>query len=104
MTQSLEERAAQIKTRIAKLHLQLDKVNDAIHAKYLKESGLLGKVAISDRVPGGIIVADITFKTWAPREPQSVSGRRLQAEHWTTIPLTSTGFQIHDAHPTSHGA
>jgi hypothetical protein len=48
----------------------------------------------------GLTIDDVTFKTWAPSEPQSVSGYRLGGSGaYTTIHVSSPGFS-YDADPT----
>lgn len=97
MTASLEDQALRLRTRISQLQERLDDVNQRLHAKKVRETGLVGKVARSDRVPAGITIDDVTFKTWAPTEPQSLSGFRVgRSDVYTTIHVTSAGFEIHD--------
>lgn len=95
MAASLEDQALSLRTRIAELQQRLEDVNARLHRKLVRETGLVGRIARSERVPGGLKIDDITFKTWAPTEPQSVSGTRLTGlGAYTTIHLTSPGFSI----------
>ncbi|KQS84308.1 hypothetical protein [Rhizobium sp. Leaf383] len=95
MNVSLEDQALQLRNRIVALQERLDKVKARIHRKYVKESGLVGRIARSERLPEGIQIDDVVFKTWAPREPQAVSGYRLDnPDAYRTIHLITPGFQI----------
>ena len=94
MPLSLEDQAINLRRRIAALEEQLRDVDHRLHKKRVRETGLVGRTARSDRVPNGIVIDDVTFHTWIA-EPQSVSGRRLGgSEAYTTIHLSSPGFQI----------
>lgn len=100
----LEARELKLKEKIQKLQERLEKTRARLHQERVKESNLVGRIARSDRIPNGILIADVTFKTWEPASPQSVSGFRVGRDVWTTIHLTSPGFAINDAHRTSHEA
>ncbi|WP_454287202.1 hypothetical protein [Rhizobium arsenicireducens] len=104
MTASLEDQAISLRRRIAELEDQLKEVDARLHRKLVREFGLVGRLARSGRVPRGLIVDDVTFKTWAPAEPQSVSGYRQGLNIYTTIHINSPGFQIDDPHRSSNAA
>ncbi|MBD9544320.1 hypothetical protein IB276_33275 [Ensifer sp. ENS04] len=92
---TLEREARDLRVRISALNDELEVTNGLINAHYAKESGLLGRIARSDRAQGGLKIEHITFKTWAPSEPQAVSGYRLTGSGaYTTIHLNSPGFII----------
>lgn len=98
MTLSLEDQRRNLKTTIVELEARLKDVEARIHARRVRDSGLAGRIARSDRVPGGIIIDDVVFKTWAPAEVQAVCGPRCGVpDFYTTIPMTSTGARIDDA-------
>ena len=94
----LEQRVVDIKAMISRLEQRLTKAKAALHQRRLQELGWVGKTARSDRVPQGVTIIDVTFKTWAPTEPQAVIGETR------TIPVTSPGFQIHDPNRQSTAA
>lgn len=99
----LEADEIKLKVRLARIKDELEVTQGLLHLHYRDLTKLVGRTARSDRVPGGIIIQDVTFKTWDRRTPQSVSGYRLDGgTSWTTIPVTSSGYQVHDTHPTSH--
>jgi hypothetical protein len=106
VTLSLEDQAQRLRIKIHEQQEQLEDIERRIHKRRVKETGLVGRKATSHRVPLGIIIDDVTFKTWAPAEPQSVSGYRTggAAGIYTTIHLTSPEFQFHDADPASISA
>jgi hypothetical protein len=95
---------AKLKANIAPLERELQLNKDLLHQLYLKETDLVGKMATSNRLPGGIVISDITFATWAPRTPQTVHGYRIGTVTWSGIPVTSKGFQIHDTYEESNAA
>lgn len=97
-TAILEQRVVDIKAKISRLEQRLTKAEAALHQRRLEELGWLGLTARSDRVPQGVTIIDVTFKTWAPTEPQAVIGETR------TIPVTSPGFQIHDSNRKSSAA
>lgn len=101
MTLPLEDQATNLRRRISELEEQLKDVDARLHKKRVRESGLVGRKASSHRVPLGILVDDVTFKTWAPAEPQAVSGYRIGSSGaYTTIHITSPEFKFHDADAT----
>lgn len=95
---------ARLRGAITPLHRELETANELLQLAYLKESGLIGRHAISERLPTGIIIAAVKFYTWSAGKPQIVYGYRPGTEIWSGIPVTSKGFQIHDAHRASHAA
>lgn len=98
-TAELEADARRLRAQISKLQEELEVTESLLQTRYEIESGLLGKTASSTRVPGGVTIKSIRFKTWDPKEPQSVSGYRVgPVGSWTTIHVTSAGFKIHDDH------
>ena len=100
VTMSLEDQSINLRRRIAELEDQLRDVEARLHRKRVRESGLLGHRARSDRVPMGVVIDNVTFKTWAPSEPQSVSGHRLGGSGaYTTIHVNSPGYH-YDADET----
>lgn len=99
MTLSLEDQAQRLRLKIREQQEQLEDVERRIHKRRVKTTGLVGKFARSNRVPGGIRIEDVTFYTWEPDKPQSVSGYRPSGIY-TTIHLSSSGFQIYD--PQDH--
>jgi len=101
VTLSLEDQSLNLRRRISELEEQLKDVDARLHKKRVRECGLTGRKAFSARVPLGILVDDVTFHTWSP-DPQSVSGYRLGGSGaYTTIHLTSPGFQFHEPDPAS---
>jgi hypothetical protein len=102
--EELEERALKLREKIKRLEARLEKTTARLHNERVKETNLVGCIARSDRIPSGIIISDVTFKTWEPNSPQSVSGFRVGRDVWTTIHLSSKGYGTHDAHPASHEA
>jgi hypothetical protein len=104
-TSELEADLRQLRRKMAKLQDELDVTESLLHTRYELESGLIGKTASSTRVPGGITIKTIAFKTWDPKVPQSVSGYRIGAPGtWTTIHVTSPGYKIYDSDSKSHQA
>lgn len=92
---TLEREARDLRVQISRLTEDLAVINGLINVHYASASGLLGRIARSDRAPGGLKIEHIDFKTWAPSEPQSVSGYRLTGSGaYTTIHTNSPGFQI----------
>lgn len=97
MTLSLEDQQINLRRRISELEEQLKVVDAKVHHRRVRNSGLVGRVASSHRVPTGLVIDDVTFKTWAITEPQSVSGyRRGGLGAYTTIHLNSPGFKYDD--------
>lgn len=94
-TEVLEQRVETLKQQVKRAEARLAKAEQALHQRRLLDLGWVGKTARSNRVPGGIVITDVRFKTWAPTEPQEAIGETR------TIPVTSAGFQIHDTHPAS---
>ena len=92
---TLEREARDLRAQISRLTEELAVINDLINLHYATASGLLGRTARSDRAPGGLKIEFIDFKTWAPSEPQAVSGYRLTGSGaYTTIHTNSPGFKI----------
>jgi hypothetical protein len=93
--EELEERALKLKDKIKRLEARLEKTRTRLHQERVKESNLVGRIARSARIPNGIVITDVTFKTWEPNSPQSVSGHRVgRSDVRTTIHLTSPGYAI----------
>lgn len=92
---TLEREAREIRAKISALNDELAVTDGLINQHYTAVSGLLGCIARSGRVPMGLKIEHIDFKTWAASEPQSVSGYRLGGSGaYTTIHVNSPGFQI----------
>lgn len=100
-TVELETEARRLRAIISRTREQLNVVEGLLNKHYAKASGLIGRMARSARVPGGIKIEQIEFKTWDPGVAQSVSGFRSNGTY-TTIHLTSPGFQIYDANTASN--
>jgi hypothetical protein len=101
--EELEERALKLKDKIKRLEARLEKTRTRLHQERVKESNLVGRIARSTRIPNGIVITDVTFKTWEPSSPQSVSGHRVgRSDVWTTIHLTSPGYEIDAAEARLH--
>ena len=96
-TTILEQRVVDIKAKIKRLEERLFKAEEALHKRRLLDLGWAGCIARSDRLPGGIVVTDVVFRSWAPTEPQMVIGHRVGNDCPATIPVTSAGFKVHDA-------
>jgi hypothetical protein len=100
----LEDRALKLKEKIKRLEARLEKTRARLHLERVKESHLVGRIARSDRIPNGILISDVTFKTWEPNSPQSVSGFRVGRDVWTTIHLTSKGYSLDAADARIHAS
>jgi len=103
--EELELDEIRLKARISRLQEELEVTRGLLHVHYRDATQLVGRIARSDRVSGGLRIVEVTFKTWDRRTPQSVSGYRLDgARTWTTIHVTSPGYQVDDPHPESNAA
>ncbi|MGO7308812.1 hypothetical protein ACCS91_33695 [Rhizobium ruizarguesonis] len=104
--EELEADEIRLKGRISRLQEELETTQGLLHIHYRDKTRLVGCIPRSARVPGGLRISDVTFKTWDRRTPQSVSGYRLDgAGTWTTIHVNSPGYEVtDDAHPASNAA
>ncbi|TAU37821.1 hypothetical protein ELI44_32885 (plasmid) [Rhizobium ruizarguesonis] len=75
--EELEADEIRLKCRISRLQEELEITQALLHVHYRDKTKLVGSIARSARVPGGLRISDVTFKTWDRRTPQSVSGYRL---------------------------